>query len=418
MKSFRIFTAMLTAVCLLLTVPLASAYASPLPAQVYIYHPSAFDYVFNPAAATTGAAIGAGNGVYDPGKDPSVPVPEDPNPPVGPKLPAIVRVKAPPLAKAEVAIDAVNGDVLSKKYKDKSLPVASVSKLMTVWLVMEKISAGEGSMSSKVRIRDSGIERLSRDRHCGGYELKRGKTFSVRQLLRLTLINSSNAAAVQLGIWVSGSNEDFIDDMNDEAENLKLSKSVFTSACGLNNNDMKMFGLKVSGGKSGTNMMSAQDVATLSRKLLDKYPEVLSVSSLPAVKVKGKRIGSTNKFLTSEALKKKAKTYRVDGLKTGSTQRAGACLAVSANPSGKHRIITVVLNDWNRFEDTYTLIKNIYKKNPVRLAGETAPVKPTPTPTPAPTPTPTPTPTPAPTPTPTPEVPEQPPATPTGPAAA
>jgi D-alanyl-D-alanine carboxypeptidase (penicillin-binding protein 5/6) len=290
-------------------------------------------------------------------------------------MPPIVSVKAPVKAKAEITIDAVTGNVLSSKNAYQSLPVASISKLMTVWLVMEKIGSGKGSLKSKVKIKSKGVEKLSRHWQCGGYVLKRGQTYTVEQLLKLALIPSSNAASVQLGIWVSGSNKAFIKKMNKEAKKLDLTKSSFTSACGLNNADMKLFGLVVSGGKSGTNKMSAYDVATLSNMLITKYPAILKTSSTSAAKIKNKWIGSTNKLLTNADLKKKAKTYQIDGLKTGSTRRAGSCLTATGKPKGMHRIITVILNDPDKFEDAYTLFKNIYKKNPVVLSETPFPPK-------------------------------------------
>lgn len=289
--------------------------------------------------------------------------------PLPPPLPVPVKIKAPSKAKAAIAIDAETGDIYSSKKANTSLPVASVSKIMTVWLVMEKIDSGDGSLDSKVKIKNKKIENLSRGSGTGGYILKKGNTYTVKQLLQLTLISSSNAAAIQLGMWVSGSNKAFIREMNAEAKNLHLTKSSFTSACGLNNSDMSIFGLKVRGGKSGTNMMSAADVAELSRLLVEKYPDVLTTSSIKSVKVKGKKISSTNKLLTGNALSKKAKAYKIDGLKTGYTKRAGSCLVATAMPDGKHRTITVILNDSDKFEDAYNLIKNIYKKNKIRTAA-------------------------------------------------
>jgi D-alanyl-D-alanine carboxypeptidase len=361
-KKLRIIIAILTTSCLLLTAPVASVYA------------------YNPERDTAGQDESSESNVAnDAGAEPDSGDPDDPAEPGAAvtlpalRLPKPVLVKAPSKAKAAVAIDAETGDVFSNKNKDKPLPVASVSKIMTVWLVMEKINAGNGSLKSKLKIRNKSSEKLSRDPVCGGYVLKRGQTFTVSELLHLTIICSSNAAATQLGIWVGGSNKAFIKKMNKEADRLGLTKSSFTSACGLNNYDTKKFGLKVTGGASGTNLMSAYDVANLARVLIAKYPNVLSVSGIPAVKIKGKWIGSTNKLLTDSALRKKAKPYRIDGLKTGTTRRAGSCLVATGNPNDKHRIITVLLNDSNKFEDTYTLIKGIYDKNILRLDDDPFP---------------------------------------------
>jgi D-alanyl-D-alanine carboxypeptidase (penicillin-binding protein 5/6) len=333
----------LTALCLLVAAPAAAFASEPVP----------------PAGTEDGQGA-------DPGLDPWQP--EEPDFPD--ELPDIKTVKAPTAAKAALAIDAETAEVYSSRNESDPLPVASVSKLMTVWLVMEKISKASGSLSDTVTIRSKNIERLSRDSVCGGYVLKRGAKFTVRQLLQLTLVSSSNAATVQLGTYVGGTYKNFVKLMNKEAAKLDLVNSGFTSSCGLNNADMRRFGLMVSGGASGTNIMSAEDVGELARVLIEKYPNVLDYSKISAVKIKDKWIGSTNRLLTNSSLKSKAKAYAIDGLKTGYTRRAGSCLVSTGKADGMHRLITVFLNDTGRFDHTISLFKNIYAKNPVRLADE------------------------------------------------
>jgi len=284
-------------------------------------------------------------------------------------LPAIKRATAPKNARAAIAMDAVNGDVYCSKNSNTSIPVASVSKLMTMWLVLEKIGKG-ADPNKKIKINSTKIEKLSRSRICGGYVLRHDKYFTVNELIWLTMLQSSNAAATRLGVWVSGSNKAFIAKMNKEAKKLGLNNSTFSSASGLDNYDLKNFGLVVCGGKSGTNRMSAMDIAKLTRKLLEKHPEILKYSSAPSKKVKGKWIINTNRLLTVSSLKNSAKSLKIDGLKTGYTSWAGNCLATTGKPSKKHRIITVVLNDRNCFADTITLMKSVYAKNQERLADK------------------------------------------------
>jgi D-alanyl-D-alanine carboxypeptidase (penicillin-binding protein 5/6) len=329
---FRIVIAAVTAVCLLWAMPVSAAFVESHPENI----------------AAVAADTGIGGGV----------------------VPAPVTFKAPARAKAMIAMDAATGDIYVNKNIKKSLPVASVSKIMTVWLVMEKIKSGKGSLNSKVKIKSKKIEKLSRNWLCGGYVLKRGATFTVKELLHLTLIDSSNAAAVQLGIWVSGSNKAFIKKMNSEAAKRGLTASSFTSACGLNNVDMKLFGLVVRGGASGANLMSAYDVAKLSQLIIKTHPGVLKISGLASAKVKGTKIINSNKFFKDSQLRAKSKSLKIDGLKTGYIKRSGVCLAATGKPEGMHRIITVTLNDPYCSQDSYDILTKIYAKNKVRLSDK------------------------------------------------
>ena len=327
------------------------------------------------------APLSSEPGIVDPAPEPSKPaivepepskpaiVEPTPEPPPEPELPAIVKVKVPARAKAALVVNAYTGEVFSSKNADKALPVASTSKIMTVWLVMKKIESGR-SLSEAVKIKSKKIENMSRKKLYGGYVLKKGQSFTVRQLLYLTVVKSSNAAAVQLGIWVAGSNAKFVKLMNKEAKSLGLTKSSFTSACGLDNYDMGRLGLKVTGNKKATNMMSARDLARLSQKLIAEYPQALNYSKTVSIKIKVKKITTTNKILKDKKLIKKAKTLNIDGLKTGSTKSAGYCLVATGQAKGKHRLISVILDDDYRSADTVDLLLKVYKSNPVRLTAQ------------------------------------------------
>jgi D-alanyl-D-alanine carboxypeptidase (penicillin-binding protein 5/6) len=280
--------------------------------------------------------------------------------------PKIVKAKAPKEAKGVFAMDTVTGNTLASKSADKSRPVASTSKLMTVYLVHRKIDAGEGDWSDKVKIADRKLDRMSKLSPYGGVvRLKKGTTFTIKQLYSLTIVESHNAASVQLGRWVAGSDEGFAKLMNDTAEELGMGNSHFVNACGLDNidyyNDLK---IPYVGKRSDTNKMSPRDAAKLARALVTEYPGVMKTTRLVKVKVKGKTVRTSNHILDYDNLKKKAKGLNVTGLKTGYITRSGHCFIGVCKKEGRNRIVTVILNDPNRFEHTITLMKNIYKKNP------------------------------------------------------
>jgi D-alanyl-D-alanine carboxypeptidase (penicillin-binding protein 5/6) len=278
----------------------------------------------------------------------------------------VVRVKAPSGAKGVFAVDTATGETLSSKNADKSRPAASTSKLMTVWLVNEKISSGDGDWSDKIEVQDRKLDRMSRLSPYGGsVRLKAGRTYTVRQLYILTLVESHNAAAVQLGRWVSGSDEEFAEAMNEAAADLGMDNSYFVNACGLNNTDYYTdLKIKYVGKRSDTNMMSPRDAATLASAIVTIYPEVMDTASIAKTKVRGKTIHTTNLILRDKNLKKKAKGLNVTGLKTGYIKRSGGCFIGTCEKKGRHRIVTVILNDPKRFDHTISLMKKIYKENP------------------------------------------------------
>jgi D-alanyl-D-alanine carboxypeptidase (penicillin-binding protein 5/6) len=277
----------------------------------------------------------------------------------------VTVVKAPAKAKGVFAVDAVTGNTLSAKSPDRSMPAASTSKLMTAWLVHEKIASGDGDWSDRIRITDKKLDKMSRTSPYGGtVRLKNGSVFTVRQLYILTLVESHNAAAMQLGRWVAGSDSKFVSLMNEAADDLGMRASSFVNACGLNNIDFyKDLKIAYVGKRSATNMMSPRDAAKLARALVNTYPEVMDTTGVAKIKVKGKTVRTTNLIIRDDKLKAKAKGLNVSGLKTGYIKRSGGCFIGTCEKKGRHRIITVVFNDADRFKHTVSLMKRIYKEN-------------------------------------------------------
>jgi D-alanyl-D-alanine carboxypeptidase (penicillin-binding protein 5/6) len=275
------------------------------------------------------------------------------------KLPAVDA----PDAKAAIAIDAASGRVLYSKNANAARSIASVSKLMVIYLTRQKVASDKYSMNSKVRITNKQLVRMSRSAEFGETPLGYHKQYKVRDLYELALTESNNAAAIQLGMWVSGSNTKFIKKMNSTAKKLGMGRSKFISASGLDSDDLQGFGLRYPGASmSSTNKVSAKGVAVLARQLIKKYPSVLDVTELHTVTIGGHKVHSTNQLLKGGVnYNATAKWLRVDGLKTGTTHSAGACFAGTAQPKGRARVITVVLAaKGNRFVQTRNLMASLY----------------------------------------------------------
>lgn len=261
-------------------------------------------------------------------------------------------------AKSYVAMDAETGNVLASHNGNTQRLVASTAKLMTIYLAVQKAEK-ENAWDKTVSVAGSGLRSMGLSYAVGGFQFKTGHKYTVRQLYNAALIESSNNAAIALGRWVSGSNANFIKKMNSQADAWGLSsKTKFVSASGLENDDLSPYGYWVSGNYTDGNEVSAKDLATIARKLIIDYPDVLDQAKLTSMKTDGQTLTNANRLL-------KGKTYYssdldVDGLKTGYTPRAGLCLVATSQKPGKHRLITVVLNDQNEFTETNTLMKHVY----------------------------------------------------------
>lgn len=259
-------------------------------------------------------------------------------------------------AKAAVAMDANTGKVVWGKHANTARPIASVSKLMTLYLTLKKIDGKSSNWNHKIKIKSRGLVSMSRSAACGGFHFKLNHKYTVRQLYYAAFLDSSNNAAIALGQWVSGSNPKFIRKMNAQAKAWKLGRAHFVSASGLENSDLRGYGYAY--GKANANKVSAKDVALIARHLIRSYPRVLKDGKIKSMKVNGQTCHNYNNLLKGR--KYYRASLKVDGLKTGYTPLAGYCFVGTGQKSGKHRVITVVLHDENEFTETRSLMNHAY----------------------------------------------------------
>ncbi|UQS86283.1 serine hydrolase [Nicoliella spurrieriana] len=265
-------------------------------------------------------------------------------------------------AAAAMAIDATNGQVIYAKNANKKMKVASIAKLMTLYLVVRKAQETNG-WNQVVDTSNAGLRSMSYNNNIGGgFKFVAGRKYTVRQLYRATLIESSNNAAIALGQWVAGSNGNFIDMMNKQAQAWDLN-ATFNSASGLENNDLVHYGYKYTGGATAGNMVSAKALAVIAQHLLTYYPQVVNDAKLGTAKVAGQNLYNYNNLLKGRTFYD-PKLY-VDGLKTGYTPAAGLCFVGTGQLPGKHRIITVTINDPYEFSDQRDLMRYIYKNSSI-----------------------------------------------------
>ncbi len=264
-------------------------------------------------------------------------------------------------AKAAVAINAKTGKVLWHKNMNTPRAIASVSKLMTLYLVEKKVAQTSATWHSKVNTAYSGLKTMGRSSVYGGFKFTKNH-YTVRQLYEAALIASSNNAAIALGQWVAGGaspayNRKFIKLMNRQVQTWKLGRAKFVSANGMEQNALRSFGYSVAGGNA--NKVSAKDVALMARHLITDFPKTLTYAKKRSVKVAGQYCHNYNNLLPGR--KYYQKSLRVDGLKTGFTDLAGYCFVGTGKKAGHDRIITIVLHDENEFTETRSLMNHVYR---------------------------------------------------------
>ena len=251
-------------------------------------------------------------------------------------------------AEAAILIDAETGQILYEKNADKLLGVASMSKMMTEYLVLEAIDKGKISWDQKVTI-DEYVHKLSAAPGLSNIGLTQGETYTVKELYEAMAIFSGNAATVALAQLVGGTEKNFVKLMNEKAKELGLKDYNFVNSSGLNNSSL--LGESPAGNEDDENLMSARATAKLSYQLLKDYPEVLDYAKVPRLKFRdGRTYDNFNWMLPGLIYEYEG----VDGLKTGSTEFAGACFTATAEKNGQRYISVVMKTDSknSRFTET------------------------------------------------------------------
>ncbi|TPR40975.1 D-alanyl-D-alanine carboxypeptidase family protein [Apilactobacillus micheneri] len=260
---------------------------------------------------------------------------------------------------AMIAIDAKNGQIVYAHNENKPEKIASLSKLMTLYLVIQKAQKNH-AWNQIVNTTNPNLVRMSHSYDLGGFDFKQNHKYTVKELYKAALIRSSNNAAIALGEWVAGSNKKFINMMNQQAKIWGL-KAHFVSSSGLENSDLKHYGYNQVGNDNDGNEVSAKDIGKIAVYILKAYPSIVD-DSIQAVTYDGDQtIYNENGLLPGKEFYDPS--LGVDGLKTGYTDSAGLCFVGTGKVKGKDRLVTVTLNDDDEFSNTIKLMKFVYKNS-------------------------------------------------------
>lgn len=221
-------------------------------------------------------------------------------------------------ARSLILIEAETGTVLYEKDADLPLPPASVTKVMSMLLVMEAVDGGKITLDDTVTVSAYAA-------NMGGSQvyLEEGEQMSVHELLKCVVVSSANDACVALAEHVSGSEESFVARMNERARELGMTHTVFENTNGLDDDTVN-------------HVTSARDIAIMSAELITKHPKILEYSSIWMDSIRGGEFGLTN---TNRLIR----FYSgANGLKTGSTSKAKFCISASAKRNGMQLICVVM----------------------------------------------------------------------------
>ncbi len=260
-------------------------------------------------------------------------------------------------ANAAFAIDAQTGQVLYNKNGDQRLAVASMSKLLTVAVIEHEIDRGNLKWSTKVKI-TAAEAKLSTASGYSNVPLKAGHSYTVKQLTEAALIKSGDAATIALTRAEGKSTKQFVSQMNAMAKRIGLTNYRFYNGIGLENKDMASFKLANTAG-SAENQMTARDVAKLAQYLIKNYPDLLNITKQKTLKWSGQTYQNLNELLPGNA--NATKKITVDGLKTGTSDKAGQCLVSTGTYHG-HRLIVVVMHADNRFTQSKVIYSAVFSQ--------------------------------------------------------
>ncbi len=247
---------------------------------------------------------------------------------------ALTQTELPPApkiaAKSYILVDALSGRILAGQEPDLKLPPASLTKMMSVYVISDAVRRGQISLADKTKISKKAWQ-------MGGSKmfLKAGSLVSIQDLVRGAIIASGNDATIALAEYLAGSEEEFVNLMNAQAKALGMTNTNFMDSTGLPHPD---------------HYTTARDMAILTRALINNFPDEYQQYKQKWFKWNNIKQPNRNRLLWRDVT--------VDGVKTGHTDEAGYCLAASAKQ--KHmRLISIVMGavtESNRFTQTQHLL--------------------------------------------------------------
>ena len=241
-------------------------------------------------------------------------------------------------AKSVILVEASSGSVLYENNSDEKLPPASITKVMTLLLIYEAVRDGKINWDDNVTVSAHAAS-------MGGSQvfLEEGETQTVADMTKCIAIASANDAAVAMAEYIGGSEDGFVQQMNERAKQLGMNNTTFKNACGLDTDG---------------HLTTARDISIMSRELIYNFPEITQYTTTWQDTITHKtRRGESEFGLTNT--NKLVKWYNgATGLKTGSTGKAKYCLSATAEKNGMQLIAVIMSAPDNkaRFSEAIKLL--------------------------------------------------------------
>lgn len=265
-------------------------------------------------------------------------------------------------SESAIAVDYETGQILYEKNAEMPLPPASMSKIMTEYLVLEAIEKGEINWDTQTRISDYG-HWISLNNDFSGIALSKEKDYSVEKLFESVAIYSDNAAVITLVELIAGSEAEFVKRANEGFKEFEMLDTRFVNATGINNQALE--GRHPEGTKAEeTNLSTAKDMAKLAYHLVKDYPEVLEITQQTSTDFYGLSLPNWNWMLPHESDYLSQFYYPgVDGIKTGNSSEAGHSFTGTVKKDDQRLISVVMKTDSEpaRFQETAKLYDHIFE---------------------------------------------------------
>lgn len=256
-------------------------------------------------------------------------------------------------APSAILVESSTGTVIYENNADERLHPASVTKIMTLILIFDSITSGKISLNDEVTVSEYASS-------MGGSQvfLEAGEKQTVDTMIKCICVASANDACVAMAEYIWGSEEEFVNHMNERAIGLGMTGTNFVNCCGLDTEG---------------HLMTARDISIMSRELITKYPQIHNYSNIWMDNITHKTRRGSSEFTLSNTNKLMKQYEWATGLKTGSTSLAKCCISATANRDGIELIAVVMAapSSKDRFADAISLFNygygvcNLYKdENP------------------------------------------------------
>lgn len=250
-----------------------------------------------------------------------------------------------------ILMEASTGKTVYEKNADETLHPASITKIMTLILIFDALSENKITLDENVTVSEHAAS-------MGGSQvfLEVGEKQTVNTMIKCISVASANDASVAMAEHIWGSEQTFVDKMNERAQGLGMSGTHFVNCCGLDTDG---------------HMMTARDVAIMSRELITRYPQIHEYSGIWMDTITHSTRRGESEFGLSNTNKLIKQYEWATGLKTGSTGLAKCCLSATAEKDGIELIAVVMAapNSKTRFKDAISLLNygygvvDIYRDN-------------------------------------------------------